>query len=104
MTTDALTPAAQITALKDLLQSEGWQLYRDLIMQEIVGDFEEHITRAMDHENSAIAIERMRQVAAIRKAGLKWLKLPQQRIDALTADVRHRDEVSHNQGRRPAGL
>lgn len=98
------TTAAQIEALRDLTQSEGWRLYRELVLQEISGDFEEHITKALDVADSAVALDRMRQVAAVRKAGLRWLKLPQERLKALTDQVERRDEATHNPGRRPVGL
>lgn len=95
--------AATIEALKDLLQHPGWHVYRQLVLDEISGDFEEHITRALDVPDPSVAIDRMRQVAAVRKAGLRWLKLPKERLDALVAGQR-KEEAVVLQGRRPLGL
>ena len=97
------TPAATIEALTDLLQHPGWAIYRGLVMDEIAGDFEEHITRALDVPDPSVAIDRMRQVAAVRKAGLRWLKLPKERLDALTQQHKTEHLVAV-QGRRPLGL
>lgn len=92
-----------IEALTDLMASRGWQLYRELVMNEIAGDFEEHITRALDVPDATVALDRMRQVAAVRKAGLRWLKLPKERLADL---LRQRQTEAHNAspGRRPMGL
>lgn len=97
--------AAQIEALRDLLQSKGWSLYRECVLQEIAGDFEEHITRALDAQNETLALDRMRQVAAVRKAGLRWLKLPEERLRSLSEQVTRNDDAEVGRvGRRPVGL
>ena len=92
-----------LTALRDLVTSRGWQLYRQMVTDEIAGDFEEHITKALDVPDAAMALDRMRQIAAVRKAGLRWLRLPQQRIDALKAKDRREDALA-SPSRRPLGL
>ena len=97
-----LTPAAQIDALRELTQSAGWHLYRELVLQEITGDFEEHITKALDTPDAAVALDRMRQVAAVRKAGMRWLQLPQERLRTLAESARTTEERGY--GRRPVGL
>lgn len=106
MTTDEQpdSPAAQIEALKDLVQSKGWLLYRQCVLDEIAGDFENQITKALDNTDSALALDRMRQVAAVRKAGLRWLKLPSERLKTLTEQVERKDDIAHSPGRRPIGL
>lgn len=101
--TEDLSPTAQIEALKELTQSQGWILYRDLVIQEISGDFEEHITKALDVPDAGVALDRMRQVAAVRKAGLRWLKLPQERMQALV-EGKDREAEEVRIGRRPVGL
>ena len=97
------SPAAQIEALKDLMQHPGWALYRAFVLNEIAGDFEEHITRALDVPDPTVALDRMRQVAAVRKAGLRWLKLPSERLKTLTEQVERKDDIAAK-GRRPIGL
>ena len=100
-----VTPAAQIDALKDLVSSQGWQLYREMVLGEISGDFEEHITKALDVPDATVALDRMRQVAAVRKAGLRWLKLPHERMEGLVEAVnRTHDNRETRPGRRPDGL
>jgi hypothetical protein len=99
-----LNQAAQIEALRDLVSSQGWKLYREMVIGEISGDFEEHITKALDVPDAAVALDRMRQVAAVRKAGLRWLKLPIERLESLTETVQMHDSIKHQQGRRPLGL
>mgnify|MGYP001608685268 CR=1 FL=1 len=100
-----LNQTAQIDALKDLVSSQGWQLYRDMVIGEIAGDFEEHITKALDVPDATVALDRMRQVAAVRKAGLRWLKLPHERIEGLVEAVnRTQDNRDTRPGRRPDGL
>lgn len=101
MSTD--TPNADIEALNDMIQSRGWLLFKDLVMAEIASDFEEHITRALDVPDQAVALDRMRQVAAVRKAGLRWLKLPTERLKTLSGE-QERQTAAERPGRRPAGL
>ena len=94
-------------ALRDLLQSRGWMIYRELVMDEITANFEEHITRALDVQDATVALDRMRQIAAVRKAGLRWLQLPKERLEALAREaddaIRHNDRLSIA-GRRPVGV
>lgn len=104
MTQSDITTPAQIEAFRDLVQSKGWQMYRELVMQEIASDFEEHITKALDVPDSGVALDRMRQVAAVRKAGLRWLKLPQERLQSLTEQAKRHDETTTRDSRRPVGL
>lgn len=101
-----LTPAAQIEALTDLVQSQGWKVFTDLVLSEISGDFEDHITRALDVPDAAVALDRMRQVAAVRKAGLRWLHLPKERLKTLSDKVNQSHELEDARlvGRRPYGL
>ena len=98
------TPTGRADAYRELLQSDGWQLYREDVMQEIAGDFEEQITKALDVPDSILALDRMRQVAAVRKAGIRWLKLPQEKLKTLTEQAERKDEIAHTPGRRPVGL
>lgn len=104
MTTVELAPTAQITALRELQQSEGWKLFRDHVTREIEDGYADMVAKALAVENREIAIDRLRQVTAIREAGRRWLQMPQQRIEALTAETGRADEVKTNVGRRPAGL
>ena len=103
MNVSDLSAKEQIEALTDLQQSSGWRLFRDLIMAEISGDFEEHITRALDVPDQVVAIDRMRQVAAIRKAGLRWLKLPAERVKTLEQGEQASQPV-RLLSRRPEGV
>lgn len=100
------TTAAQIEAFRDLTTSQGWKLYCEAVMGEIEGKFADEITRALDNGNSDLALDKMRQVAAVRLAGLRWLKLPQERLAQLTDKVDHARETkdAHLVGRRPVGL
>jgi hypothetical protein len=76
---------ADADALTDLLQSRGWALFREGVLAEVTADFEEHITRALDVSDGVAALDRMRQVAAVRKAGLRWLAWPKAQRDLLRA-------------------
>lgn len=93
--------AADREALTDLLESRGWTLYQNMVMREITGQFENDITRALDHPDQAIALDRMRQVAFARKQGLRWLDLPKTRLNELTKQDRETPAIV---GRRPTGL
>lgn len=101
---DDLKPAAQIEALRDLIDSQGWQVYRQMVMAEIQSEFEDNITKALSSADGAIAIDKARQVAAVRLAGLRWLKLPHDKLQALQEQVRHTHEQITRIGRRPVGL
>jgi hypothetical protein len=94
---------AEIDALSSLIESDGWKKYREMVMTEIAGDFEEHITKALDSPDSILALDRMRQVAAVRKAGLRWLSLPKKRLDMLNQQASTERDVLP-MGRRPQGL
>ena len=99
------TPTDRIEALRDLVQSQGWKLYREMVLKEIAGDFEEYITKALNIPDATLALDRMRQVAAVRGAGLRWLSLPEQQIKALTEQVEHQDDRKLAAvSRRPVGL
>jgi hypothetical protein len=93
----------EIDALKDLLESRGWQVYREMVLSEIASDFEEHITKALDSPDGILAVDRMRQIAAVRKAGIRWLALPKKRHDTLTQQAGQESEKVPI-GRRPHGL
>ena len=98
--------ASQIEALRDLISSQGWQIYTQMVKQEIETDFADHVTRALDNQTSEIALDKMRQVAVVRKAGYHWLKMPEEKLQALTNTVEHAQDRKVNQavGRRPSGL
>lgn len=98
-----MTTKEQLDSLTDLQQSQGWKLFYEQMVKEIAGDFEEHITKALDVPDSTIAIDRMRQVAAIRKAGLRWLKWPTERINQLKQQLDDRPE-DRPISRRPVGV
>lgn len=91
-------------ALHDLLDSAGWKLFRDAVLKEIVGDFENDVTRALDNTDAVLALDRMRQVAAIRKAGLRWLKIPNERLSVLESVAEQPSASWASQGRRPVGV
>lgn len=94
----------QIDALKDLVQSQGWKEFSALVMADIEGKFRDDITNALNMPDSSLALDKMRQVAAVRLAGLRWLRLPQERIAGLT-DGLQRAEAEHARiGRRPVGV
>ena len=95
---------AEYTAIHDLLGSAGWKIFRDSVLAEIAGDFEEHITRALDTNDSSMALDRMRQVASVRKAGLRWLKLPQERMAILESMAEQPLQGWERQTRRPVGV
>lgn len=95
----------QIDALRELTQSSGWTLFVSLVREEIVGTFEDTITRALSDPETAIAVDKARQIAAVRLAGLRWLKLPEERVRTLTEQMRQQDARVYAQvGRRPVGL
>lgn len=99
------TQTEQIEALRDLVQSKGWRVFCDIVLREIAGDFEDQITKALDSPDSTLALDRMRQVAAVRKAGMRWLSLPEQQITSLTASAQHQDQKKLAMvSRRPTGL
>lgn len=97
------TTKADIEALTDLVQSRGFALYRQMVMAEIAGDFEEHITKALDTSDSTLALDRMRQIAAVRKAGIRWLELPKRKLQELQQGVQAAQAVE-GPSRRPMGL
>ena len=101
-----VSTAAQIEALRDLTSSQGWKIYTEMVKREIEVDFADHITRALDSQTSEIALDKMRQVAVVRKAGYRWLKMPEEKLQALTNVVEHAQETKDNHlvGRRPVGL
>ena len=72
-----------------------------MVMDEIAGNFENEITKALNIPDGTLAIDRMRQVAAVRQAGLRWLELPKRKLAEL--EQGQRDETSV-QTRRPVGL
>lgn len=94
---------ADIEALHDLVNSRGYALYRQMVMEEIAGDFENQITKALDVTDSALALDRMRQVAAVRKAGLRWLELPRRKLQELQQGLENETTMS-GPVRRPMGL
>lgn len=95
----------QIDALRELTQSSGWKLFLGMVREEIVGTFEDNITRALSDPETAIAVDKARQIAAVRLAGLRWLKLPEERVRTLTEQMSQQDARTHAQvGRRPVGL
>ena len=94
---------ADIEALRDLVQSRGWALYREIVMTEIAGDFEEHITKALDVADSTLALDRMRQIAAVRRAGLRWLDLPKRKLADLQQG-QQTELAASGPSRRPMGL
>ena len=91
---------AEIEALHDLVQSRGWHLFQAAVIEDVDTAFQEHITRALDVPDGVIAMDRARQVAAIRKAALKWLKWPNERMHTLTAEVEKGDHARSPAGRR----
>ena len=93
----------EVLALQDLLSSDGWRVFTDMVWAEIASDFEEHITKALDVPDAVVALDRMRQVAAVRKAGQRWLGLPKKRIDTLMQLEDQQRQVA-TVSRRPAGL
>jgi hypothetical protein len=94
----------QLDALKDLVQSQGWQEFTALVMADIEGKFRDDITNALGIPDKDLALDKMRQVAAVRLAGLRWLRLPQERITGLV-DGLERAEAEHTRiGRRPVGV
>lgn len=99
------TASAQIEAWRDFIQSKGFSLYREAILAEIAGEFEQHITNALCSADERIALDKARQVAAVRLAGLRWLKLPEERLKSLSEQVERNDAIeSARLGRRPVGL
>lgn len=94
----------QIEALTDLQTHPGWQAYRAAVVAEITGDFEEHITRALDVHDPVVAIDRMRQVAAVRKAGLRWLQWPTERLATLKQQAESHQRAQAAVSRRPEGV
>ena len=95
---------ADLDALKDLTQSRGWQLFRDMVMEDIAGAFESDITKALSMPDSVLAIDKMRQVAAVRMAGLRWLRLPQERAQSLADHAVRQHEMATTSSRRPIGV
>lgn len=95
----------QIDALRELIQSSGWKLFLGMVREEIVGTFEDNVTRALSEPDTALAVDKARQIAAVRLAGLRWLKLPEERVRTLTQQLEQKDERAYAQvGRRPLGL
>jgi len=101
------SPTADLEALEDLVQSRGFTLFADMVRQEIHEEFQEQVLKQLALPDSQIAIERARQVLAVRQAGERWLKLPRLRIEQLRQAIQQQDRVAQVQmlpGRRPAGL
>lgn len=101
--TDAPSVKEQIEALVDLQAHPGWLAFRAMLVKEVSDDFEEHITKALNVPDGAMAIERMRQVAAMRDVGLKWLKWPHDRVKQLK-EQEARAEALASPSRRPLGV
>lgn len=93
----------QIEALQNLQQHPGWHVFKEAVLHEIAGQFEDDITRALDTVDSTIALDRMRQVAAVRKAGLRWLKLPAEKLAQLKQQAQV-EAQAQSPGRRPVGM
>ena len=93
-----------LDALKDLTQSRGWHLFKDMVMADIAGAFESDITQALAMPDAPLAIDKMRQVAAVRLAGLRWLRLPQERVQTLTDQVVRKADAVSTMSRRPVGV
>lgn len=93
----------RIEALIDLQTHPGWQLYREAVLAEVTSEFEEHITRALDVPDPTVALDRMRQVAAVRKAALRWLKWPAERLATLTQQAETQQRTTTSVSRRPEG-
>lgn len=104
MTDDA---KADREALEDLVTSKGWSLFTQMVKGEIHDEFEEHVMRQLSMPDSQIAIERARQVLAVRQAGERWLKLPKLRLEQLS-QAANQDQMEKQKqmlpGRRPLGL
>lgn len=91
---------AEIEALQELQQSKGWHLFREAVIAEVADAFEEHITRALNVPDGPIALDRARQVAAIRVAAMRWLKWPSERVNALASQLDVEAHAMSPAGRR----
>jgi hypothetical protein len=97
------SPQDDRDALETLLISPGWALFVEMVRAECASQFEQQITRALDHPDTAIAIDRMRQVAAVRQTGLRWVQWPKERISTLIAQEQTAT-FALQPSRRPVGL
>lgn len=94
---------ADIEALTEFLQSRGFHMFREMVLAEIVGEFENDITKALNVPDAAQAIDRMRQVAYMRKVGLQWLDWPKRKLSELQQG-QLAVQASEGPSRRPVGL
>ena len=95
------SPREEHEALQTLQTSPGWQLFQAMIEAEIHAEFEEHITRALDVPEATLSMDRMRQIAAVRRAGQRWLAWPKHRCETLqtlstTRTVNEFDKLTEN--------
>lgn len=93
---------AEIEALTEFTQSRGWSLFREALMNEVTGEFEDHITKALNSPDTTLAIDRARQVAAVRLAALRWLKWPTERMTTLRSELEKDAHAMSPAGRRGA--
>ena len=95
--------AADLDALRTLLASHGWALFRRMVLVEIEEEFQEHITKALDVPDGTVALDRMRQIAAVRQAGARWLARPAKEVNLLQ-QMQRASSPDEPQSRRGAGL
>lgn len=111
MTTDEQpdSPAAQIEALKDLVQSPGWALFRDFAKQTWDEEFNRRVMEAiggkmLSDDQLKLAHGRLQQAAAIKEELKTLFKWPVERLRTLTEQVERKDDITTRVGRRPIGL
>ena len=97
------TAKDQLESLVELQQSKGWQLFMAMVQAEVAGTFEANITRALDTADAAVALDKMRQIAAVRLAGLRWIRWPGERLESLKQQLAV-TEAAESPSRRPYGV
>lgn len=83
-----LIPEAERTALQDMLQSEGWHLFKDMVLRLYGPEaFEQAIADVLQGTKPADLIDTERaivpQIQAAFKAARGVLELPKRRMDTL---------------------
>lgn len=88
MSTEELDGVAEAQALKELLESQGWTTFRDLVMQEwnaerVLAKQAEALSHIPRGEQDAIN-DTVQQIQSTRREILALLELPKQRLAQLT--------------------
>ena len=93
----------ELTALQDLLESDGWKMFTAYVSTDTDGSFLDDVTNALGKTDDAIVIGQLRQAAYARRKAREWLSWPKLQIDILKQKI-DQEEMATPLSRRPLGL